>query len=192
MAAQLSSYLPSNLNLHSIDARVASTTTLATFGTIAALSAAWVTLDYTQWKAFGTGGTPPTPSGYWRMTKIRWHQYWSADDMRDASPLSDEGQRYLKEDLPTRQGNRPQIVGRTMPQRQKPVSRVTDKMVASTETLSLMLSQTHVEASTSLRTLRHLLTLLPICLRYHWILPFVIDFMKYQRSTVRSTPSPWS
>ena len=103
-----------------MDMRTAYTAALATIGTFAALSAAWVVRDYNQWVAFGSGGTPPTPSGYWRMTKFRWRMFWSSDDLRDASPLDAEGPTYLTRQLPQRQGQRPQIVARTMPQRQRP------------------------------------------------------------------------
>lgn len=76
--------------------------------------------DSNEWVEFGSGGTPPTPSGYWRMTKFRFRRFWSSDDLRDPSPLSNEGRKYLSRELPQRSGKRPQIVSRTMPQRQKP------------------------------------------------------------------------
>ena len=121
MASQLSSYLPDLPHLRTIDAKTASTTFLAAAGIITALSAAWVVRDYNQWVSFGSGGTPPTPSGYWRMTKLRWRAFWSGDDMRDTTSLaSAEGPSFLSRELPQRQGERPQIVARTMPQRQKP------------------------------------------------------------------------
>ena len=120
MASQISTYVPDLDQLHSIDTRQASKAALATVGTVAALGTAWVIRDWNQWVAFGTGGTPPTPSGYWRMTKLRWRSFWSNEDMKDTSSLSGEGPKYLTEELPQRQGKRPQIMARTMPQRQKP------------------------------------------------------------------------
>lgn len=118
MTSQLPSYLsiPSLTQLRTVDARIASATAIAT---VAAASAAWLVVDYNQWTSFGTGGTPPTPSGYWRMTKLRWRAYWSGDDMKDTSSLSSDGPKFLIKELPQREGKRPQIVARTMPQRQK-------------------------------------------------------------------------
>lgn len=121
MSTHISAYLPDLSNLRNVDARSASTAAAATVGTITALSAAWVLRDYIQWTSFGTGGTPPTPSGYWRMTKLRWRAFWSGDDMRNTSVLATaEGPKNLTRSLPQREGKRPQIVSRTMPQRQKP------------------------------------------------------------------------
>ena len=122
MASQLSAYLPDlkHINLHAMDSRSVTTAVLASAGTALALSAAWVISDYREWIAFGSGGTPPTPSGYWRMTKLRWRALRSGDDMKDASSLeAAPGTKYLR-DLPVRQGARPMIIARTMPQRQKP------------------------------------------------------------------------
>ena len=121
MTSQVSSYLPDLSNIRNIDARSASTAAAATVGTFAALSAAWVARDYNQWVSFGSGGTPPTPSGYWRMTKLRWRAFWSGDDMRDAAVLATaDGPKNLTRSLPQREGERPKILSRTMPQRQKP------------------------------------------------------------------------
>ncbi|KAK3700779.1 hypothetical protein LTR37_015751 [Vermiconidia calcicola] len=119
MASHLSTYIPSlPSNLRSMDTRTAS---LATIGTLTALTSAYIVRDYNQWVSFGSGGTHPTPSGYWRMTKLRWRAYWSGDDMRDPAPLFNvDGPQFLRGDLPQRKGNRPQILARTMPQRQKP------------------------------------------------------------------------
>jgi hypothetical protein len=102
-----------------------STTRLATtaLATTTTLIAAWVLSDYASWKSFGTGGTPPSWAGYWRMTKIRINHTISGPDLRDASQLNaSEGPRYLPagfENKP-RQTPRPRIMGRTMPQRQVP------------------------------------------------------------------------
>lgn len=54
------------------------------------------------------------------MTKIRIKHNLSGNDLLDPSPLSTSGPSYLKEALPKRSGRRPQIIARTMPQRQKP------------------------------------------------------------------------
>ncbi|KAL2394132.1 hypothetical protein ABEF93_004069 [Exophiala dermatitidis] len=104
-------------------------TTSTALATLAlALSIAWVVRDYHDWKAFGTGGTPPTWAGYWRMIKIRINrairrlQLLGKDDLTDASTLSGaQGPRYLDADnIPVRSGDRPKLVSRTMPQRQVP------------------------------------------------------------------------
>jgi hypothetical protein len=77
--------------------------------------------DFEEWKSFGTGGTPPTWAGYWRMTKFRINRLLSGDDLRDPSSLSADGPRYLsKTALKHRDGPRPTIIARTMPQRQRP------------------------------------------------------------------------
>ena len=108
------------MDFQSLDSRTAATAVLATTAAIATLSAVFIVHDYNQWVSFGTGGTPPTPAGYRKMTKFRWKMFWNRDDLRDPSPLSDDGKKYLTRGLPQRQGTRPQIVARTMPQRQKP------------------------------------------------------------------------
>ncbi|KAK4939726.1 hypothetical protein LTR10_020010 [Elasticomyces elasticus] len=87
------------------------------------LSLAWVLSDFYAWKAFGTGGTPPTWAGYWRMTKIRINRFllFGKDDLADASNLSSKGSKYLDAGkIPIRQGERPRLIARTMPQRQVP------------------------------------------------------------------------
>ncbi|OAL38184.1 hypothetical protein AYO20_02636 [Fonsecaea nubica] len=87
------------------------------------LSLAWVLNDFHAWKSFGTGGTPPTWAGYWRMTKLRLNRLllFGKDDLSDPSPLSSVGPRYLDlATIPAREGARPSIMARTMPQRQVP------------------------------------------------------------------------
>ncbi|KIW90652.1 uncharacterized protein Z519_08435 [Cladophialophora bantiana CBS 173.52] len=87
------------------------------------LSLAWVLNDFHAWKSFGTGGTPPTWAGYWRMTKIRLNRMllFGKDDLCDPSPLSSSGPKYLDPAaIPRREGPRPAIMARTMPQRQVP------------------------------------------------------------------------
>ncbi|KAL2424167.1 hypothetical protein ABEF95_011189 [Exophiala dermatitidis] len=104
------------------------TTSTAIAALALSLSIAWVIHDYHDWKAFGTGGTPPTWAGYWRMTKIRINrairrvQLLGKDDLTDPTTLSAiEGPRHLDADkIPVRGGDRPTLVSRTMPQRQVP------------------------------------------------------------------------
>ncbi|KAK4495274.1 hypothetical protein PRZ48_013603 [Zasmidium cellare] len=87
----------------------------------AAVFVAFIVSDYRAWKALGTGGSPPTPQGYWRMTKLRLIRAFSFDSLRDASKLSQEGPSYLNIWLPNRTKSRPKTQSRTMPQRQIPV-----------------------------------------------------------------------
>ncbi len=84
------------------------------------LSLSWTLHDYYDWKSFGTGGTPPTWSGYLRMTKLRINAILHPDDLTDPTPLSADGPKYLKTPLKPREGKSPKIVARTMPHRQKP------------------------------------------------------------------------
>ncbi|KAF2718445.1 hypothetical protein K431DRAFT_230797 [Polychaeton citri CBS 116435] len=89
---------------------------------ISAFSTAWVYWDFSDWKAFGTGGTPPTWQGYWRMTKLRLLCAFSNDNLRDPSPLNKDkkSKSFLPSPLPVRQTPRPKMLARTMPQRQEP------------------------------------------------------------------------
>ena len=83
----------------------------------------WILYDFRAWKSFGTGGTPPTWPGYWRMTKIRINRILSfgKNDLRDPSPLSGNGPRFLEaSSIDTRNGDFPRVMSRTMPQRQVP------------------------------------------------------------------------
>ncbi len=92
------------------------------------LSLAWVLHDFYAWKAFGTGGTPPTWAGYVRMSKIRFNRalLFGKDDLTDASRLSSSGPKYLDPNsVPQREGDRPATMARTMPQRQVPYARGT-------------------------------------------------------------------
>ena len=91
-------------------------------GGAAVLGVSWTVWDFEEWKAFGTGGTPATWAGYWRMTKVRIGRFMSSDSLRDPSPLASDGPRYLKTGLKAREGGRPRIMARTMPQRQRPDS----------------------------------------------------------------------
>ncbi|GAA6017495.1 hypothetical protein JCM10207_008246 [Rhodosporidiobolus poonsookiae] len=95
--------------------------------------------DYHAWLSFGTGGTPPTLSGYAKSTWLRVRRalhFPDADgrrDLRDAEAILPEAwqkeerhgmdlQGWLrkKNTLSERKGPRPQMVGRPLPQRQKP------------------------------------------------------------------------
>ncbi len=101
---------------------------ITSFSASLTFSVIWVVNDFQNWKTFGTGGTPPTWSGYWRMTKIRMFRVllFGRDNLADASALSIDGPRYLSVDgIGVRQGSRPTIVSRTMPQRQVPYRRGT-------------------------------------------------------------------
>ncbi|KAF2399755.1 hypothetical protein EJ06DRAFT_543298 [Trichodelitschia bisporula] len=83
------------------------------------LGVLWTLRDYQQWKAFGTGGFKPDPSGYWRMTKLRLHALLHRPDPYDVSALPTTGPTYITA-LPERTGPRPTLVSRPMPQRQVP------------------------------------------------------------------------
>lgn len=116
-------HLLSVLKHHGPNSRTLTTAALATAGTSLALFAAWVIRDYYAWTAFGTGGTPATPAGYWRMTKIRIARAFAKDDLADGRSLSVIGPKYLAIDLPDRNAAkraRPVSMARTMPQRQVP------------------------------------------------------------------------
>jgi len=96
------------------------TTAITVFFSAAGLGLTWLVLDYRAWVAFGTGGTPPTPAGYWKITKFRIRRALSSDHLTDHTPLHTSGPTYLRKDLPRRQGPRPSIIARTLPQRQHP------------------------------------------------------------------------
>lgn len=104
-------------------------TAAATTTTVAlSLSLLWVITDFQAWKAFGTGGTPPTWAGYWRMTKIRFNRIllFGKDKMTDPTPLSTSGPAYLDASkIEPREGERPRMMSRTMPQRQVPYAKST-------------------------------------------------------------------
>ncbi|OJJ33510.1 hypothetical protein ASPWEDRAFT_43558 [Aspergillus wentii DTO 134E9] len=84
--------------------------------------AVWAVNDYRDWVAFGTGGTPPTPRGYLKVTLLRvanFFRYILGDDLRDASSLPRGGPKYLQS-LPMRKGGHPALKPRALPQRQEP------------------------------------------------------------------------
>ncbi|KAI1323138.1 hypothetical protein F5Y16DRAFT_412814 [Xylariaceae sp. FL0255] len=77
-------------------------------------------VDYHNWVAFGTGGTPPNLQGYLKITKFRILRFFSNDDLKDASHLPSDGLSYIEGQLRRRAGSPPKIFGRTLPQRQYP------------------------------------------------------------------------
>ncbi|KAK6204164.1 hypothetical protein LQW54_008398 [Pestalotiopsis sp. IQ-011] len=88
--------------------------------TTAAISIAWTIKDFTDWTSFGTGGTPPTWAGYWRMTKLRVKALLANDDLLDTSVYRrSSGPKYLTS-LPKRGSPRPRLMPRILPQRQVP------------------------------------------------------------------------
>lgn len=80
----------------------------------------WVFKDYHGWVAFGTGGTPPTWAGYWKITKYRILRAFSGDDLKDASRLPSAGQSHMRIILQQREPPVPLMMSRTLPQRQVP------------------------------------------------------------------------
>ena len=82
------------------------------------LGAFWAFADKQRWEAFGTGGTPPTWAGYWKVQKLGFFRLMSKENLRDHAQLNSEGPRHLSNKLPNREGSRPQINHWTLPQRQ--------------------------------------------------------------------------
>ncbi|ORX94215.1 hypothetical protein BCR34DRAFT_608344 [Clohesyomyces aquaticus] len=83
------------------------------------LGALAVWYDFRSWKAFGTGGTPPTVQGYVKIRRWGLWLLFHGDNLLDASPIPDEGPSYLsKSDVPPRSGQRPKLTRWTLPQRQ--------------------------------------------------------------------------
>ena len=95
-------------------------TAVAASSALVALTLAWMIHDYHDWVAFGTGGTTPNFQGYVKITKFRILRALSGDSLRDVSKLPTTGTSYLDKPLPLRQGARPHIISRTLPQRQSP------------------------------------------------------------------------
>ncbi|KAF2465620.1 uncharacterized protein BDR25DRAFT_295261 [Lindgomyces ingoldianus] len=84
-----------------------------------AIGAATVWYDFTSWKAFGTGGTPPTLKGYLKIRRWGLWLFFHSQDLLNASAIPDEGLAYLsKDDIPVRAGPRPKLTRWTLPQRQ--------------------------------------------------------------------------
>jgi hypothetical protein len=110
----------------------------------AVLSTSWVLYDFHAWKDFGTGGTPPTWAGYWRMTKLRVNAIMHPDDLTDPSPLSEAGPKFLKSPLPQREGQRPKNMPRIMPQRQRPEG-IDEKAREKLQSLIHVLGEEHAE-----------------------------------------------
>ncbi|OWZ68912.1 hypothetical protein AYX15_00368 [Cryptococcus neoformans] len=77
-----------------------------------AAAALWITSDYRDWIAFGTGGTPSNPMGYLKMRKFWLKRLFINDDLTDGSSLPDEGPSYLPANVPPREGGRPEKMPR--------------------------------------------------------------------------------
>ncbi|KAK4452229.1 hypothetical protein QBC34DRAFT_447247 [Podospora aff. communis PSN243] len=92
---------------------------LTSLSATAILGFAWTLSDFFSWKAFGTGGTPPTLAGYLRMTKFRLNHLLFGPNLLDPAPHF-AGPAYLRGPLRPRFGPRPRIMPRIMPQRQVP------------------------------------------------------------------------
>lgn len=88
--------------------------------TTAAISIAWTIKDFSDWKSFGTGGTPPTWAGYWRMTKLRVKALLANDDLLDTSVYDKTSGPFHLTQLPRRGSPRPRLMPRILPQRQVP------------------------------------------------------------------------
>ncbi|TFK56899.1 hypothetical protein OE88DRAFT_1721975 [Heliocybe sulcata] len=85
------------------------------------LGAVWTIRDYNAWISFGTGGTPPNLSGYWKITKLRLARLFSRRKLRDPTPLDFKGPGpSFLDNIPQRKGGRPVILPRPLPQRQQP------------------------------------------------------------------------
>ncbi|KAJ4371423.1 hypothetical protein N0V83_004640 [Neocucurbitaria cava] len=90
------------------------------FGGVALASLAfWY--DFTSWKSFGTGGTPPTLQGYIKIRRWGLYLLYKRQNLLDPSPIPDTGTSYIKpQKVPNRTGERPGITRWTLPQRQSP------------------------------------------------------------------------
>ncbi|CAG8050717.1 unnamed protein product [Penicillium nalgiovense] len=94
--------------------------TIETGWTVVRKSSISVGLELTS--TLGTGGTPPTISGWLKMNKLRLVttlNYLCGEDLRDASALPRTGPQYLRS-LTIRPGGHPCLRPRTLPQRQFP------------------------------------------------------------------------
>ncbi|RAL12526.1 uncharacterized protein BO97DRAFT_58943 [Aspergillus homomorphus CBS 101889] len=134
----------------------------------------WTVNDFREWKAFGTGGTPPTRAGYLRMSKLRAKHAMSKNNLRDASPLQQTGPSYLPTGtLPLRSGPQPRMMPRILPQRQYPEpidpsvqarlrSLVHDLATAHPELFDILPSHTEGRTTDGLYARRNLPTLNPL------------------------------
>ncbi|OJJ98134.1 hypothetical protein ASPACDRAFT_1858145 [Aspergillus aculeatus ATCC 16872] len=135
----------------------------------------WTVNDFREWKAFGTGGTPPTWAGYMRMSKLRARRALTKNNnLRDPAPLQKTGPSYLPTGtLPLRSGPRPRMMPRTLPQRQYPEpidpsvqarlrALVRDLATAHPELFDLMPSHTEGRTTDGLYARRNLPTLNPL------------------------------
>ncbi|KAH7396830.1 hypothetical protein DE146DRAFT_52355 [Phaeosphaeria sp. MPI-PUGE-AT-0046c] len=88
-------------------------------GIIAAGLVFWY--DFTSWKRFGTGGTPPTLQGYVKIRRWGLYLLYNRQNLLDPSPIPDTGPSYIKpQRVSYRVGNRPTLTRWTLPQRQAP------------------------------------------------------------------------
>ncbi|KAJ5957276.1 hypothetical protein N7501_011555 [Penicillium viridicatum] len=89
--------------------------------TLAGLAAFWI--DFKSWRDFGTGGTPPTLSGYLKIRRWGLYLLFKRHNVADQNAIPNEGASYLEgNNLPKRAGPRPKSTRWTLPQRQLPTS----------------------------------------------------------------------
>ncbi|KAF2260580.1 hypothetical protein CC78DRAFT_536334 [Lojkania enalia] len=74
--------------------------------------------DFWAWKMTGTGGTPPTWKGYWKIRRWGLWLLLHPQNLHDTSQIPSDGPSYLTT-LPRRPGARPNITRWTLPQRQQ-------------------------------------------------------------------------
>ena len=83
-------------------------------GGIAAAGLGWAIADYRAWRALGPGGLPGSPSGWWRMTRLR----MAKRDPLACPPRDADASMATLEDLPYRRGARPRVAPHPVPHRQ--------------------------------------------------------------------------
>ncbi|KAF2706174.1 hypothetical protein K504DRAFT_536427 [Pleomassaria siparia CBS 279.74] len=75
--------------------------------------------DFKSWKRSGTGGTPPTFSGYLRIRRWGLYLFCKRQNLLDSSSISSRGPEYLSsKSIPLRSGTHPKLTRWTLPQRQ--------------------------------------------------------------------------
>ncbi|KAH8703534.1 hypothetical protein BGW36DRAFT_369478 [Talaromyces proteolyticus] len=84
------------------------------------LGSVWIINDYNEWVAFGTGGSPPNPFGYFRMTLLRIMFAYHIPNQTNHNTISDGEPSYLKTSIAPRAGGGPKMMPRILPQRQVP------------------------------------------------------------------------
>ncbi|KAF2020941.1 hypothetical protein BU24DRAFT_416600 [Aaosphaeria arxii CBS 175.79] len=85
------------------------------------LAGALLWADYRAWKNKGTGGTPSTLAGYYKIQKWGLYLLFHPQDLHDPSFIPDGGPSYLSE-FPEREFERPGLTRWVLPQRQQRVS----------------------------------------------------------------------